>query len=180
MAPAQCQHHQATLLLHVRMASSLPFPMLINRLIELELDGNAGLSGCLPQGAPAPERLCGVRGGPACPGFTADRLIGTATSGTRLSRQAQARRLACVPWWSTAWVAGCGGREGRRGRCFLVVCRACCRAMCPEVEGGAAVLQAGLRCPEVSDYKVRRGGSRHKYRASMGSAIVGCIAPRVV
>ena len=103
------------------------------RLTELELDGNSGLSGCIPEGArakeqakhltfhdthhqqpchtqprarhvlythgtaspfilhhlpigaPPLERLCGgLLSSLPCPGFTTDRMIGTATSGTRI------------------------------------------------------------------------------------------------
>ncbi|KAG2432181.1 hypothetical protein HXX76_009101 [Chlamydomonas incerta] len=78
---------------------------LLERLTELELDGNSGLGGCIPAGAPPLERLCGGLLSPLpCPGFTTDRMIGTATSGTRIrdrcapypgGKAALAERLRC-------------------------------------------------------------------------------------
>ncbi|KAG2439111.1 hypothetical protein HYH02_006633 [Chlamydomonas schloesseri] len=71
-----------------RLSGTIPHEWgLLERLTELELDGNSGLGGCIPAGAPPPERLCGgLLSSLPCPAFTTDRVIGTATSGTRISR----------------------------------------------------------------------------------------------
>ncbi|PNH09030.1 putative LRR receptor-like serine/threonine-protein kinase [Tetrabaena socialis] len=53
-------------------------------LVELEVDGNPGLSGCVPDGCPPFDRLCGRYPGPPCPSFTNDAFIGTAVGGTRI------------------------------------------------------------------------------------------------
>jgi len=69
----------------------------LGRLVELELELNAGLVGCVPDGLPPPARQCGVPGGPPCPAFTLDPVVGTSTRGTGLSgpcglaRQREAR-----------------------------------------------------------------------------------------
>ncbi|PNH09019.1 Receptor-like protein kinase 2 [Tetrabaena socialis] len=80
-------------------------------LVELELDGNPGLYGCVPDGCPPFDRLCGRRVGPPCPSFTTDVVIGTAVDGTRI------------------------------------------RARCTPPQGGDQALQAGLRCPDITDFR---------------------------
>ncbi|KAG2432176.1 hypothetical protein HXX76_009096 [Chlamydomonas incerta] len=61
---------------------------LLDELVEMEFDGNPGVRGCLPQGVPPRERLCGgLFGSIPCPTFTTDRMIGTATTGNQLTGQ---------------------------------------------------------------------------------------------
>lgn len=49
-------------------------------LVEMEVDGNRGLTGCLPPGTPPLERLCGIRA--PCPTWTTDVLIGADITNT--------------------------------------------------------------------------------------------------
>ncbi|PNH09024.1 hypothetical protein TSOC_004364 [Tetrabaena socialis] len=59
-------------------------------LVEMEVDGNAGLYGCVPDGCPPFQRLCGRVRGPPCPSFTSSVMIGTDVDGTRI-------RTRCAP-----------------------------------------------------------------------------------
>ncbi|KAG2488351.1 hypothetical protein HYH03_013041 [Edaphochlamys debaryana] len=64
---------------------------LMRGLIEMELDDNPGLTGCLPDGTPPQERWCSSWAATKCVAFTTDRLLGTATGGTQL-------RGRCAPY----------------------------------------------------------------------------------